>query len=797
MATNRPYIDVLLPSLMTQEKLPKKKRSYRKQAMFLWLMMLGPVVLFAFVMFLVSIGLFGPLPTFEELENPKSNLATEVYTADGRLLGKYFRENRSNAEYSQISPHVINALVATEDERFFEHSGIDARGLLRAILFAGTKGGASTITQQLAKMLFHDRPPNKLLRVIQKLKEWIISVRLERQYTKHEILTMYLNKFDFVNNAVGIKSAAQVYFNTSSDSLNIVQSAMLVGMAKNPALFNPRRRHELSQDRRNVVLYQMKRNEVITEQEYDSLVQIPLVLDYHNVDHKEGAAPYFREALRAYLHKITNEKDADGNYKITKANGEPYNIYRDGLKVYTTIDSRLQAYGEYAVNEHLGKELQKDFWNHIKRKNNPPFSNKISKDQVKSIMKTAMKRSDLYAELRRDGLSKDSIEVVFNTPVPTKIFTWQGERDTVITPLELLRYNKSFLQTGMMSVDPKNGYIKAWVGGFNFKHFSYDHVAQGKRQIGSTIKPFVYALAIMDKGMSPCTEIPNVPYTFEKGEYGLLKDWTPHNPGKDYGYNVTMRYGLANSMNTITACVMKQVSPQAVINFVKKAGIKSDMDPVPSLCLGVADVSLFEMTGAYSSLANKGQWLEPIFVTRIVDKDGNEIFNNLQNRNSNSVMSERDAYVMLELLKGVTSYNYCKDLGSKKGGTAIRLRFDKSVRPYGGIPLEIPIAGKTGTTQNQSDGWFMGITPDLVTGVWVGAEDRAVRFSNLEKGSGTNMALPIWGYYMNKVYADSSINISKGDFEKPEGPLDINLDCDSKYINGTSVPKNTDDNPWD
>lgn len=775
----------------------KTKRNYRKQWLWLWLILITPVFFFSLLLYLVSLGVFGALPTFEELENPKSNLATEVYTADGRLLGKYFRENRSNAKYNQISPHVINALVATEDERFYDHSGIDLKGLVRAVVFMGTKGGASTITQQLAKMLFHERPSNKLLRVLQKLKEWIISVRLERQYTKQEILTMYLNKFDFINNAVGIRSAAQVYFNTSSDSLNLIESAMLVGMAKNPALFNPRRRLELTTERRNTVLYQMKRNELIPSEVYDSLINEPILLDFRKVDHKEGMAPYFREYLRGYLHRITAEKDAEGNYKLAKPDGSPYNIYRDGLKIFTTIDSRLQSYAEYGVSQHLGTELQEDFWNHIKRKNNPPFSNKVSKKQIERIMNSAMKRSDLYRELKSEGMSQDSIEIVFNTPVQTKVFTWRGEVDTLMSPLEEIRYNKCFLQTGVMSVNPKNGHIKAWVGGFNFKHFSYDHVGQGKRQIGSTIKPFVYALAITDKGLSPCYEVPNVPYTFEKGEYGLLKDWTPHNPGREYGYNVSLRYGLANSMNTITAWVMKQVSPQAVVDFVKKAGIKSEMEPVPSLCLGVADVTLYEMVGAYASLANKGQWLEPIFVTRIVDKEGNEIFNNLKTRKSNSVMSEKDAYVMLELMKGVTSYNYCKDLGKKKGGTAIRIRFGKDIRPYGGIPHDIPIAGKTGTTQNQSDGWFMGITPDLVTGVWVGAEDRAVRFSNLSKGSGTNMALPIWGYYMNKVYADSSLEISKGDFEKPEEKIEFNLDCDGKYLDDDDQPFDTDENPWD
>lgn len=762
-------------------KKKEKKPSKRRILLWLWLILLGPIAFFSLFMYLISIGMFGDLPTFEDLENPKNDLATEIYTADGKLLGKYFSQNRSNMEYHEISTHVVDALVSTEDERYYEHSGIDARGLIRAVVFMGSKGGASTITQQLAKMLFHKTANASLpKRILQKLKEWIIAIRLERQYTKQEILTMYLNRFDFINNAVGLKSAAQVYFNTTPDKLTLLQSAVLVGMAKNPSRYNPKRRVERSTKRRNVVLGQMVRNGKLEEAVFDSLREEPILLDYQRVDHRVGIAPYFREALRAYLHKLTAEKDKDGNYKLAKPNGERYNIYKDGLRIYTTIDSRMQQYAEYGVEQHFKTELQRDFWNHIKRKNNPPFANDVGKSTINRIMNSAVKRSDLYRELKREGVSKDSIELIFNTPVPTKIFTWKGEVDTVMSPRERIRYHKSFLQTGLMSVNPHNGYIKAWVGGINHKYFAYDHVAQGKRQIGSTIKPFVYALAITDKGLSPCDEIPNVPYTFEKGQYGLLKDWTPHNPGREYGYDVTLKYGLANSMNTITAYVMKQVSPKAVVDFVHKAGIRGDIDAVPSLCLGVADVALSEMVGAYASLANKGQYLEPVFMTRIMDKNGNEIYNRLTERKTNSVMSERDAYLMLELMKGVTTYNYCSDLNKKKGGTAIRLRFGKDIRPYGGIPLEIPIAGKTGTTQNQSDGWFIGITPDLVTGVWVGAEDRAVRFSNLAKGSGTNMALPIWGYYMNKVYDDESIEISKGDFEKPLDDLDTRLDCDNE-----------------
>jgi penicillin-binding protein 1A len=740
------------------QKPEKKKRNWRKQILLLWLLLIAPIGVFWLVMLGVSNGLFGELPSFEELENPKNDLATEVFTSDGRLLGKYFLQNRSMVEFNHISPHMINGLVATEDERFYDHSGIDLRGLVRAVAFGGTKGGASTITQQLAKMLFHE-PARGFGRVMQKLKEWVIAVRLERQYTKQEILAMYLNRFDFINNAVGIKSAAQVYFNTSPDSLNLLESAVLVGMAKNPALYNPRRFPENALKRRNTVLFQMVRNDLISKEEFDSLKEEPIVLDFRKVDHNLGSAPYFREELRAYLHKLFREKNEDGSYKIAKPNGEPYNIYRDGLKIFTTIDSRLQEYAEYGVSQHLGTELQRDFWNHIKRKKNPPYANDVSQARINRIMRSAMKRSDLYRELKRSGMSEDSINIVFNTPVPTKVFSWKGEIDTVLSPLEQIRYNKCFLQAGVMSVNPHNGYIKAWVGGIDHKHFAYDHVQQSKRQIGSTIKPFVYALAIIDKGLSPCYKVPNVPYTFEKGQYGLLKDWTPHNPGREYGYEVSLKYGLANSLNTITAWVMKQVTPQAVVNFIRKAGINSEMEPVPSLCLGVPDVSLYEMVGAYSSFANKGQWLEPIFVTRILDKEGNEIFNNLTLRKSSTVMSEQDAYLMLELLKG-TTVGVRGGPENKKTGTAIRLRFSKEIRPYGGIPYHIPIAGKTGTTQKQADGWFMGITPDLVTGVWVGGEDRDIRFSYLDKGSGTNMALPIWGYYMNKAYADTSIAIS-------------------------------------
>lgn len=773
---------------------PEKRKTLYRNVRLFWILALSPFVLA--VICLTSIAVFSDLPSFDELENPKSNLATEIYTADGRVLGKFFRENRTNARFSEISPHVVHALVATEDERFYEHSGIDFRRLFTATLYLGTRGGASTITQQLAKLLFHERPDTKIERVIQKLQEWIIALRLEKQYTKHEIITMYLNKFDFINNAVGIKSAAQVYFNTTADSLDLVQAATLVGMVKNPSLFNPRRRAEMCLQRRNVVFYQMKRNDLLDEPTFDSLRQIPLELQFRSADHKEGVAPYFREVLRAFVTRKLDEKNDDDEFVIHKPDGSKYDLYRDGLKIYTTIDWRMQQYAEWAMTQHYGTELQRDFWVHIKRKKNPPFGNDVAQSEIDKIMDLAVKRSDLYRELKAEGMSEDSIKIVFNTPQKVTVFSWNGEIDTVMSPLEHLRYNKCFLQSGLMSVHPQNGHIKAWVGGVNFKHFSYDHVYQSRRQIGSTIKPFIYAMGIIDMGMSPCDEVANVPYTFERGQYGLLSDWTPHNPGKDYGGSVLLKVGLAKSMNNITAYVMKQTSPQAVVDFVRRAGLEGKIDPVPSLCLGVADVSLYEMVGAYASFANRGLYLQPLFVTRIVDKDGSEIYNGMVTRKSNVVMSERDAYVMLELMKGVASYTYNKSSGKREAGTAIRLRFDKSVRPYGGIPASTPIAGKTGTTQNQSDGWFIGITPDLVTGVWSGAEDRAVRFSNLEKGSGTNMALPVWGYFMNKIYSDNSLRISKGDFQKPSEALDIDLNCHDDPKAGP-VTTGDDYNPWD
>jgi len=753
---------------------------------------------------------FAELPTFEQLENPKSNLATEVYTMDGKILGKYFYQNRVNVKYEELDPDLVNALIATEDERYYQHSGIDLKGLLRAVMKMGKSGGASTITQQLAKNLFSDTPTSTWDRIKQKLQEWVIAAKLERRYTKDEIITMYFNRFDFVNNAVGIKSAADVYFGRTTDSLTIEQSATLVGMLKNPNLFNPLRFPDSTVHRRNVVLYQMKRNNYITDVVFDSLRQLPLELKYSKVDHREGIAPYFREVLRAELRKVIEEKDASGNYIMRKANGDPYDIYKDGLKIYTTLDYRMQEYAEWAVKEYLGTQLQNDFFNDLKKKKNAPFDYRVSEEEINQILNTSMKRSERYLisrgqqcdncgrrgrfleTIKKEGVayakcladdcghlteihSEEETLESFNKAVKMKVFSWKGEIDTVMTPMDSIRYYKSFLQSGLMSMDPHTGYIKAWVGGIDYEHFAYDHVRQSRRQVGSTFKPFVYSVAI-DEGYSPCYEVPNVPVTFRKGEFGLLQDWTPTNSTDDYGYNVTLKYGLASSLNTITSWVMKQFGPKRVIDMARSMGIEAPLDPVPSLALGVADVSVYEMTGAFSTFVNKGVWTKPTFLIRIEDKNGNIIKRFIPE--SREALNEQTAYVMLNLLKGVTAYNYNRDLDKRTAGTGIRLRFPKSKeRPYAGL-ADQAIAGKTGTTQNNSDGWFIGATPDLVTGVWVGAEDRSVRFSTTYYGQGANTALPIWAYYMNKIYADSSMDISNGDFEKPKNPINIELDCE-------------------
>ncbi|MEZ4757596.1 MAG: transglycosylase domain-containing protein [Flavobacteriales bacterium] len=781
---------------------PKSKRSRWLYAW--WGLVLAPVLGLFFMLVLAA---FSDLPGTEDLENPRSDLATAILFSDGSQMGQYYRENRIPVDYERISPHVVNALIATEDERFRDHSGIDVRGTLRAAVYLGKKGGASTLTQQLAKMLFTDRSPNFVKRTFQKFQEWIISARLERQYTKNEIIAMYLNRFDWINQAVGINSAARVYFNTTPDSLRIEEAALLVGMCKNPALFNPLRRPDTTLTRRMVVLDQMRKNGFLTTAEYDSLKALPIGLRFQRVDHTEGPAPYFREVLRAKLIKLFAEKNEDGSYRFAKSDGRPYDIYTDGLKVYTTLDRRMQQYAEWGLQEHLRNELQPDFFKDLAKKKNRPFDFRVSEEEIAGILNTAMKRSVRYKVLtgkqcgncerparyietkQHEGrkhyhcrpdlggcdtywpvVKEDEIPKIFDTPTKMRVFTWKGERDTVMSPMDSIRYYKGFLQSGLLSMDPHTGFVKAWVGGIDFKHFQYDHVEQARRQVGSTFKPFVYATALRE-GMDLCREVPNQKVCFDMppGQ----PDWCPENSDAVYGGMVTLEYALANSMNTVTAWLMKQYGPQAVTVLARHMGVKSPLEAVPSLCLGVADLTLMEITGAFSSFANQGVYIEPILITRIEDKNGNTVFD--VTPNTYEALDEITAYKMLKILKGVTDGAYNPSTG-KVVGTGLRLRTSWGNRArYANI--KFPTAGKTGTTQNNSDGWFIGITPDLVTGVWTGADDRSVRFASTDKGQGANMALPIYGYYMNKVYADSSITISTGDFEVPAGFDASTLNC--------------------
>ncbi|MCO4805469.1 MAG: transglycosylase domain-containing protein [Flavobacteriales bacterium] len=797
----------------------------KKYILWFWSLLIFGTLCFAMLFVAADFGWLGKMPTVEDLQNPKSNLASVIYSSDGKTLGKYFYQNRTNAHYQDLSPHLMNALVATEDERYYDHPGIDFIGTLRAVAFLGSRGGGSTVTQQLAKMLFTERRSQNFAKaVVQKIKEYVISAKLERYFTKQEILAMYYNRFDFVNNAVGINSASSVYFNVSPDSLKIHQAAMLAGMAKNPALFNPIRRPDTVMHRRNVVFGQMLRNAFISQAEFDSLKQLPLDLDYQVVDHSEGIAPYFREALRANLKEILNaKKEGTEEYLVAKPNGDPYNVYSDGLKIYTTIDSRMQKYAEYAVERYLKEYLQADFAKKLKKRRNFPFAS-LSDEEVESVMNSARRRTGRYrvltgkecsnchrrgsyiskqefngrdywickaeecgeAEMKR-CIPEDSIEVIFNHPVPMKVFSWRGSIDTTLSPNDSIRYYKSFLQAGMTSIDPHTGHVKAWVGGINHHYFAYDHVQSSKRQVGSTFKPFVYALAL-EAGIPACREVPDIEYCFQKDDYGLQKDWCPRNSHKNTGEMVTLKYGLAQSMNNITAWVMTRFSPQAAVEYAHRCGIESFIDPVPALALGVADLSVFEMTNAYSTFANKGRRMDPIYLLRIEDNSGTIIFETEQDEQE--VMSEEVAYQMVDLMKGVTVGEYGPEMKKdpvtkeyylryKTSGTAIRMRSSyENDRDYDNIPYSVEIAGKTGTTQGNSDGWFMGFVPDLVTGVWVGAEDRSVRFLSTNDGQGTNTALPIWCYYMHKVWDDKKLNITQRPFDVPESMKNYNFDCD-------------------
>jgi len=754
---------------------PEKRRSYTKQILWTLLIVTGPVWGLTLLLTLTSLEVFGPLPSVEQISNPETKLATEIITEDGEILGTFFRENRTPANFDEISPNLINALVATEDERFFDHSGIDARALARAIYGLGSKGGGSTLTQQLAKMQFNDPARNIFERIGQKLGEWIIAAKLERLYTKEEIIALYLNQFDFLYQAVGINSAARVYFNKKPIDLTLEEAAVLVAMAKNPSLYNPRRYPERALSRRNQVFVQMVKNDLLTEAEKDSLQALPLQLEFRPQSHTAGLAPYFREYLRGYM------KDWIKNYE--KRTGNEIDLYTGGLKIYTTINAEMQTNAEEAVREHMSN-LQRIF-DIIKedRKYGPYYFDHDPAGEVRKILNSAMRRTQRYRGLKKRGVSKDSINEVFNTPIPMTVFSWQGDKDTVLSPMDSIMYYKGLYQVGMMSMEPQTGHVKAWVGGNDYQYFKYDHVKQGKRQVGSTFKPFVYASAIIEKNYSPCMEVPNAKICIEKGEYGLIEDWCPANSDDEYGGTKSLKHALANSMNTVTTFLMKQIGPRPVIELARKMGITGDIPEVPSIALGTVDLSVYEMVGSYTTFANKGRYVEPIMITRIEDKNG--VVLEEFTPETRQVIGEKDAYAILKLLMGVT-----------EDGTGQRLRHNYGKNFYRnkavtGYPYEFTneIAGKTGTTQNNSDGWFMGVVPNLITGVWTGCEDRAAHFGGgfgTYYGQGATAALPIWAVYMKKNYENPELGISQEPFERPKGTLDIDVDCETISTGGGS-----------
>ena len=759
---------------------------------FLAVVILGITLLFLSI----AQGWVGYLPDMDELENPNYKFASQVLSADGKEMGtwSYSKENRVFVDYNDISPYLIKALIATEDVRFTDHSGIDAKSLLRAIVKRGilmqkSAGGGSTITQQLAKLLYSEVSGSELERLYQKPIEWVIAVKLERHYTKEEIITLYLNKYDFGYNAVGIKSAANVYFGKLPSELNMQESAMLVGMCKNSSLYNPRRRPEKTKIRRNVVFGQMVKAGYITEAEKDSLSSLDLVLDYHPADHKAGIATYFREKLRLYM---TAKKPEKGNYrgwqmqqfyedslnwendplfgwcnKNKKPNGEYYNIYTDGLKIHTTIDSRMQVYLEEAVQEHIVDYLQPRFFKAKKGKKTAPFTDDLTVEEVNKIMNRAMKQSDRYRIMKKNGSTEEEIIKAFNTPYEMEIFTYKGVRDTIMTPMDSLKYYKYFLRTGVMSMDPITGEVKAYVGGTNYYQFKYDMASVGRRQVGSTIKPYLYSLA-MENGFTPCDETKNVEQTLVT-EDGKL--WKPRNTSRNrYGETVTLRWGLATSNNWISAYLMSKLNPYSFKKLIHQFGLlNKEIEPTLSLSLGVCDASVAEMVSAYTTFVGKGIRTSPLMVTQIKDNAGNVLAT--FSAAKTEVISEESSYKMIEMLRAVINE-----------GTGGRVR-----RVYG---ITADMGGKTGTTQNNSDGWFMGFTPSLVTGCWVGGEERDIHFDNLSDGQGASMALPIWGLYMNKVYADESLPYSQEEtFDIPEN---FNP-CGIKTISSVISNNNTTD----
>lgn len=730
----------------------RKFFNYKLKFWLIWFLLL----VLGFVFFYgITAEWFGSMPTFEELENPKSNLASEVYSSDGELLGTYFIENRSNISYRDISPNLINALVAIEDIRFEKHSGIDEKALLRVfygVITGNHKGGGSTLTQQLAKNLFPRGRLSTIQLIIRKFQEWITALKLERYYSKEEIISMYLNTVPFGHNSYGIKSASATFFDCTPDSLNIQQAALMAGVVNAPTRYSPISNPERSMQRRNLVLNQMKKYGFITQRVYDSVSQLPLgVSKYSMQDHNQGIARYLREYLRVTLKEWCKTH--------FKPDGSPYNLYKDGLKIYTTINSRMQRYAEEAIREHLSLDLQPAFYTHWDGYPNAPFvfEEDEAEEAVDRIMLQSVKRSERYRKLRNSGMELDSILGYFDKPVEMSVFSWNGSIDTIMTPMDSIKYYKYFLQAGLLSMESHTGFVRAMVGGIDYQYFKFDHVIQGKRQVGSTFKPFLYTLAMQEGEYTPCYKVSNISYSVELDD-GTF--WAPRNSGSDrVGEEVTLKWALANSNNWISAYLIGRFSPQSVRQMARKMGVKSDIPAVPSIALGTPDLSLYEMVGAMNTFANRGVYVKPTFVTKIEDKNGNLLERFVPEKTE--AMNEVTAFKMLKLMEGVV-----------ESGTGNRLQWK-----YG---FQNPIAGKTGTTQNQSDGWFMGVTPDLTTGIWVGAEDRSVHFRTITLGQGANMALPIWAIYMNKVYSDPSLGINQGEFDKPLKDIMIEFDCE-KY----------------
>ncbi|MDB4903477.1 MAG: peptidase [Mucilaginibacter sp.] len=717
----------------------------RRYNWYLWRTVIGCFAFFVLLLLVTYLQLFGPLPSFRDLENPKSNLASEVISSDKKVLGTYYIENRSSVNYSQLSPNVVNALIATEDTRFYDHSGIDFRRSFTILLrnLVGSKQGGSTITQQLAKNLFSVKASNSFVRFTQKLKEWIIAVELERRYTKQEIITMYLNKVSFgAYNTFGIKSAAHTYFNVTPDKLTPDQAALLVGMVRGPGIYSPIKHPDRALNRRNLILGLMTKQGFLSEGQLDEFKKKPLGLDFNPMNHNEGLAPYFRAVLKQDIQKIFRDQN------ITQSNGTPYDLDRDGLKIYTTIDATMQQYAEEAQREYMrGLQIQfNEQWKGVSRwKNIKNF---------KLLLDQGMFRSDRCKELQLQGKSDEEIRQNFNTPDSLPLFTWKGDIDTLMKPIDSIVYTKMTLRNSLMSMDPTTGYVKAWVGGTNFQHFKYDQVKLGTRQVGSTAKPFTYAVAI-ENGFSPCMEVDNVQVTIT----GYGDPWSPAQPKSDFIPGaITLRKALGWSQNWIAAYVMNEVKPVPVMELIKKMGVTSAVPPYPSIALGSFNASVYDMTGAYSVFANHGTWTEPTYILRIEDKNGNVVYTHTPK--IVQAMDAQSAYVMTYMLKGVI-----------EDGTGQRLR-----SRYG---LDNPIGGKTGTTQDNSDGWFMGITPQLVTGVWTGCEDRDIHFRSTRLGEGANSALPIFALFMKKVYANPSLGIKKGvDFDPPKSGVNIIIDCD-------------------